>query len=110
MGSKLIRDSPGLVQGFPNRFFNHPVSRLASSRQLRVLVESHLDSAVGTQIDSRLGGGFEQNPVLKNMTSSIGMIIETQYFWKNKMDVPNQQPGLVGIQLVSYGTLIWHYK
>ena len=29
---------------------------------------------------------------LKNMSSSIGMMTATQYFWENKIDVPNHQP------------------
>ena len=29
---------------------------------------------------------------LKNMSSSIGMMTEPQYFWENKIDVPNHQP------------------
>ena len=29
---------------------------------------------------------------LKNMSSSIGMIIPTQYFWENKKWQPNHQP------------------
>ena len=57
--------------------------------QPTLLWSTQKTAAVHPGIPSLVGGW--KNP-LKNMTSSIGMIRNSQYEWDNKIDVPNHKP------------------